>query len=81
MNLREERKLSGLHVGMQSGTYETNWEQSERKQLIAISDVQAAFLAALETQQVHYNIYLRAVAVGFKVIFLRYLQIIPALFK
>jgi len=43
--------------------------------------VQAAFLAALEPQQMHYNIYLRAVAVGFKAMFLRYLQIIPALFN
>jgi hypothetical protein len=43
--------------------------------------VLAALLAALELQQMHYNIYLRAVAVGFKAIFLRCLQIIPALFK
>ncbi|WP_156148115.1 MULTISPECIES: hypothetical protein [unclassified Methanosarcina] len=49
--------------------------------MIAIRDVQAVFLTASELQQMHYNIYLRAVAVGFKAIFLRYLQIIPALFK
>jgi len=84
---KESKRISGKNESFPGCMWERNsaltgqTENREKRTSGCYQRCAGSFLSCSWTQQLHYNIYLKSVAVGFRAIFFRYLQIIPALFK